>query len=49
MNQIKQTGYSVYKCDFEKRVKYNTLVDLYPPLPNERFDIIYADPPWALW
>jgi N6-adenosine-specific RNA methylase IME4 len=42
----KKTGYSVYQKDYERRAKRNTLADLYPPLPSEKFDIIYADPPW---
>ncbi len=42
----KQTGYSVYIEDFRKRIKHNTLEELYPKLPLNKFDIIYADPPW---
>ena len=42
----KQTGYSVYKQDAKKRVKQNTLEELYPKLPSKKFDVIYADPPW---
>jgi len=42
----KQTGYSVYIEDFRKRIKHNTLDELYPKLPFKKFDIIYADPPW---
>jgi len=42
----KQTGYSVYKKEAEKRAKQNTLSDLYPKLPSKKFDVIYADPPW---
>ena len=42
----KRTGYSVYNEDARRRTKQNTLPDLYPALPNRRFDIIYADPPW---
>ena len=42
----KQTGYSVYKHEVRKRIKQNTLSSLYPKLPNRKFDIIYADPPW---
>jgi N6-adenosine-specific RNA methylase IME4 len=45
-SEVKPTGYSVYQRDFERRARQNTLAELYPPLPNERFDIIYADPPW---
>lgn len=42
----KKTGYSVYNAEAKKRTKQNTLADLYPKLPNKKFDIIYADPPW---
>src|SRR5437660_11965740 len=42
----KQSGYSIYNPDARRRTKENTLADLYPKLPNEKFDIIYADPPW---
>ena len=42
----KQTGYSIYKHEAKKRTKQNTLSDLYPKLPNKKFDLIYADPPW---
>src|SRR5882762_1764810 len=42
----KKTGYSVYNEHAKQRTQENTLKDLYPALPNQRFDIIYADPPW---
>ena len=42
----KPTGYSIYKEDTKKRTKQNALPSLYPNLPNKKFDIIYADPPW---
>lgn len=42
----KQTGYSIYKHEAKKRTKQNTLDELYPKLPNKKFDVIYADPPW---
>ena len=42
----KQTGYSIYNEETKKRTKKNELPDLYPNLPNKKFDIIYADPPW---
>lgn len=41
-----RTGYEVYNEDAKKRTKENTLAELYPPLPNEKFDILYVDPPW---
>jgi len=40
------TGYSIYNEDAKQRTKLNSLPSLYPALPNKRFDIIYADPPW---
>ena len=42
----KQTGYSIYNEDFKRRKKKNTLPSIFPKLPNKKFDIIYADPPW---
>lgn len=42
----KQTGYSIYNGDAKRRTRQNTLPILYPELPNKKFDIIYADPPW---
>jgi N6-adenosine-specific RNA methylase IME4 len=42
----KQTGYSVYNRAARRLTKENILAELYPPLPTEKFDIIYADPPW---
>lgn len=46
MEDQKITSYSIYNEDAKKRKKLNLLDDLYPPLPNEKFEIIYADPPW---
>ena len=42
----KRTGYSVYNKAAKSRSKENTLAELYPSLPSNKFDIIYADPPW---
>jgi N6-adenosine-specific RNA methylase IME4 len=42
----KQTGYSVYNEESKKRTRQNELPSMYPDLPNKKFDIIYADPPW---
>lgn len=44
--QNKKTGYSIYKEEAKRRMKQNTLSELYPKLPNKKYDIIYADPPW---
>lgn len=40
------SGYSIYNVEAKKRTKVNPLEELYPKLPEERYDIIYADPPW---
>jgi N6-adenosine-specific RNA methylase IME4 len=42
----KTTGYSIYKKKAEELTKTNCLPGLYPDFPEEKFDIIYADPPW---
>jgi N6-adenosine-specific RNA methylase IME4 len=42
----RKTGYSIYNKVAKNRAKQNTLQSFYPELPNEEFDIIYADPPW---
>jgi len=40
------SGYSLYDPAAKRRTKVNLLQDVYPPLPQGKFDIIYADPPW---
>lgn len=40
------SGYSIYNKEAKKRTKINPLKEIYPPLPSEKYDIIYADPPW---
>jgi len=42
----KKTGYTIYKEDYKNREKKNTLEELYPKLPNKKYDILYIDPPW---
>lgn len=45
-HKAKKTGYSVYWKDAKARYKRSALASLYPKLPEHKFDIIYADPPW---
>ena len=40
------TGYTVYNQEQKRRTQRNDLPELYPDLPEKKFDIIYADPPW---
>lgn len=40
------TGYRIYDKEAKRRKKQNPLPHLYPELPDKKFDIIYADPPW---
>jgi N6-adenosine-specific RNA methylase IME4 len=42
----KITGYQIYDEEQRTRTQYSKIPDLYPELPEKRFDIIYADPPW---
>ncbi|WP_286153410.1 MT-A70 family methyltransferase [Sporofaciens musculi] len=40
------TAYSLYSKQAKKRTKINPLEDIYPKLPNKKYQVIYADPPW---
>lgn len=40
------TGYQIYNAEQIRRTKHNNLPELYPAMPNARYGIIYADPPW---
>jgi len=40
------TGYRIYNSEQKRRVKNNNLPSLYPDLPDQKYSIIYADPPW---
>lgn len=40
------SGYSKYNPEAIHRKKINPLEDIYPSLPNIKYDVIYADPPW---
>lgn len=40
------TAYSIYHVQAEKRKKINPLEELYPKLPNKKYQVIYMDPPW---
>ena len=42
----KITGYTIYNAEQKRRTKRNDLPSMYPDLPDQKFDIIYADPPW---
>ena len=47
MSQKKNvTAYSIYNVEQKKRTKINPLEDIYPKLPEEKYEVIYADPPW---
>ena len=40
------TGYTIYNAEQERRTVRSDLPSLYPDLPEKRYSIIYADPPW---
>lgn len=42
----KKSGYSIYDSDYKNRIIKNNLPNMYPELPNKKYDIIYCDPPW---
>ena len=46
-NQDKDiTAYSLYSVQQKERTKINPLEDIYPVLPDKKYQVIYADPPW---
>ena len=40
------TGYTIYNAEQQRRTKRNDLPSLYPDLPEKKYSVIYADPPW---
>ncbi|MCF0258966.1 MAG: hypothetical protein HUJ54_03810 [Erysipelotrichaceae bacterium] len=40
------TAYSLYSRQARQRTKVNPLQEIYPPLPEHKYQVIYADPPW---
>ena len=40
------SSYSVYDKEAQERTQSSWLPDVFPPLPDMRYSIIYADPPW---
>ena len=40
------TAYSLYSKQAKERKKINPLEELYPTLPNKKYQVIYTDPPW---
>lgn len=40
------TAYSIYSKQAKARAKINPLKEIYPQLPDKKYQVIYADPPW---
>lgn len=40
------SGYRIYDAEQKRRTVRNDLPNLYPDLPEKKYDVIYADPPW---
>ena len=45
-NNAMVSGYSKYNPEAKKRKKINPLDELFPLLPDKKYQVIYADPPW---
>ena len=41
-----RSGYQVYNEKAKKNTKVNTHDYVYPPLPKQRYSVLYVDPPW---
>ena len=46
MNDKEITAYSIYSKKAKNNTKVNPLVEVFPALPNKKYQVIYADPPW---
>ena len=46
MEERNITAYSIYNKKAKNKTKINPLDNLYPKLPNKKYQVIYADPPW---
>lgn len=46
INSRKVTGYTIYNSEQKRRTVRNDLPEFYPDLPEKKYSIIYADPPW---
>lgn len=40
------SAYSIYNLKAKAKTKTNPLAEIYPVLPHDKFQVIYADPPW---
>ncbi len=40
------SSYKIYNAKVLKKTKHSVLDGFFPPLPDEKYSIIYADPPW---
>ena len=40
------TAYSIYNKKAKQNTKINPVDELFPKLPNKKYQVIYADPPW---
>ena len=40
------TAYQYYNKDAKRRTQINVLGELFPELPDKKYDVIYCDPPW---
>lgn len=40
------SSYSIYNEKYKRKILKNPLDEMFPPLPKEKYSIIYADPPW---
>lgn len=43
MENKKITAYSLYNIQQKERTKINPLEDIYPQLPDKKYQVIYAD------
>ena len=40
------SSYSIYNEEFKDRERKNPILGIFPELPDKKYSVIYADPPW---
>jgi len=46
MRGLYMSSYSIYNEKFKIKQRDNPLLDIFPALPQKKYAVIYADPPW---
>lgn len=43
---VNVSSYAIYNKKYHEKKRMNPIKDLYPALPDKKYAVVYADPPW---